>query len=152
MNDMTPVAYLLHGGRLFQDRASTHLVHAEKDQKDRNDGSKIEPLFRQSEVEFADSERQSQIRGLEIALCGYADEVDQLTARNAELEAEVARLQEAWAAMTEEARRIQHRHLDKHDGDVYHAMQSLASKFGFRDNKPVFTKAIARNALKETGL
>lgn len=40
---------------------------------------------------------------------------------------------DGWQRMTEEARRIQHRHLDNHGGDVYHAVQSLASKYGCRD-------------------
>lgn len=46
-----------------------------------------------------------------------------------------------WKEMTDQARQIQHRHLDRHEGDVYHAMQSLASKFGHRWNAPL-TEAI----------
>lgn len=34
---------------------------------------------------------------------------------------------EGWLAMTCEARRMQHRHLDNHQGDVYHAMQALVT-------------------------
>jgi len=44
---------------------------------------------------------------------------------------------EEWQKMTEEARRIQARHLDHHDGDLYHAMQSLCVKFGYRDTAPL---------------
>lgn len=37
-----------------------------------------------------------------------------------------------WQAMTQEAIRIQTRHLDNHQGDVYHAMQHLVTRFGKR--------------------
>jgi hypothetical protein len=38
-----------------------------------------------------------------------------------------------WQRMTAEARALQARHLDKHEGDVYHAMQYLAVKFGSKE-------------------
>lgn len=37
---------------------------------------------------------------------------------------------DGWQDMTAEAMRIQQRHLDNHDGDVYHAMQALIVRFG----------------------
>ena len=42
-----------------------------------------------------------------------------------------------WQRMTQEARAIQMRHVNKHDGDVYHAMQSLVIKHGFRSDVPL---------------
>lgn len=45
-----------------------------------------------------------------------------------------------WLRMTDEAHKTQSRHLGKHEGDVYHAMQALASRFGAKDNRPMFTK------------
>lgn len=63
---------------------------------------------------------------------------------------------DGWRRMTEEARRIQMRHLDKHEGDVYHAMQSLCVKFGKRregqmiENIPSPAVATAGDGVRET--
>ena len=45
--------------------------------------------------------------------------------------------QKGWETMTDEARKIQMRHLDDHTGDVYHAMQYLSSRFGKKDRRPM---------------
>lgn len=42
-----------------------------------------------------------------------------------------------WKRLTDEMRKIQMRHLDNHQGDVYHAMQSLCVKFGYKDKGPM---------------
>lgn len=52
----------------------------------------------------------------------------------------------AWQAMTNEARRMQARHLDCHEGDVYHAMQSLCAKFGSRNNSPMLEDIATANS------
>lgn len=45
--------------------------------------------------------------------------------------------EDGWQRMTAEARSIQMRHLDDHHGDVYHAMQSLVVKHGYRSTGPM---------------
>lgn len=40
-----------------------------------------------------------------------------------------------WRNMTAHARTVQLRHLGEHDGDVYHAMQSVAVRNGYRPDK-----------------
>ena len=45
--------------------------------------------------------------------------------------------EDGWKRMTAEARAIQMRHLDDHQGDVYHAMQSLVVKHGYRSTEPM---------------
>ena len=44
--------------------------------------------------------------------------------------------QERYRKMTEMARAMQKRHLDNHNGDVYHAMQRLCVETGMRTNEP----------------
>jgi hypothetical protein len=48
-----------------------------------------------------------------------------------------------WKEMTDEARKIQMRHLDNHEGDVYHAMQYLIVKFGAKDTGPMFVEKVS---------
>lgn len=42
-----------------------------------------------------------------------------------------------WINLTRHLRERQHRHLDQHEGDVYHLCQSLASKYGLEESGPL---------------
>lgn len=67
----------------------------------------------------------------EQGACLHGDDTHRLRAIVARMTSSQA-VGDGWKRMTEEARRIQMRHFDKHEGDVYHAMQSLCVKFGSR--------------------
>lgn len=53
------------------------------------------------------------------------------------LKNEVEFYKQGWLNLTRHLRDRQRRHLDNHDGDVYHLCQSLASKFGLRESGPL---------------
>jgi hypothetical protein len=50
---------------------------------------------------------------------------------------------DGWLRMTRAARDIQARHLDNHQGDVYHAMQSLVAKYGAPRTGPMIQERSA---------
>jgi hypothetical protein len=56
-----------------------------------------------------------------------------------------------WLAMSDEASKIQARHLGKHEGDVYHAMQYLRVKFGAPDSRPLTAALIPAAPVAESG-
>ncbi len=45
--------------------------------------------------------------------------------------------QQGWQRMTDRAREMQRQHLDNHNGDVYHAMQSLCAGYGAESDEPL---------------
>ena len=57
---------------------------------------------------------------------------------------------DGWQRMTEAVRDLQRRHIDNHQGDVYHAMQSLAVKFGAPRTGPMFQDAPAQQPAAPT--